>query len=791
MEELNFVHDDMDKREQVTAEKSHSAESVKTAERKNSGLLKAGIALMFASSVVSLGATTYNVLTRDKNGESSKEQHSTIGTVSQNDPVSVSEDGYWIINGVKTQFKAEAKDGQDGQNGLDGEDAVYVKQARLIYGDKWNITSYIMFVMSDDSYITTNMMTSVMKDYYYEATSAEDLVILTQNYGVSRVRLASNINLSERLVVNSRLTIDLDGYELTYSASDAISVLEDSRLVIEKGDLIFASNKSINLSGNNSQLRFDEVNVKASTQVAEVIGNNANIKLVDSSIETMESSQGGYHAANGANESIFKVNGENASLEFKASALSTTLNVLSVGEFAKTINVNIKDSEIESTAYFMNVDTSKVAPSITLDYDTMENSILAGFSETPIVGGEYNFNPADIGEMGEGESFRVSGKWVVAEDFASLIETVKTGAVIELTGNVELETAVVIDKTITLNLYGCRISLPTDTVGDGVFRIVEGGNLTINGEGEINGVGNNNYNMAIWVNGGACTINGGTYTNIGATDEDDPNAHFDVIYVKGGNLTINGGEFYGQTPEWIVNTHDEHREVSTIAITGGVFHGFNPANNATEGEGTNYVADGYVVVKRNGVYTIETSLNEAVADTSVTSITLAGDVELVECLRVRHTLTLNLNGFNITRPTSVNTQTILIYAEGNLTIDGEGIINGVGSGDNDICVWVYGGNLTINGGTYTNLESAFEGGAHVIYASHGGSVVINDGEFKSEDLKFMLNLQDNSGSSILVRGGTYHNFNPANNVAEGKNTNFVADGYRVVEDEGVFTVFAE
>ena len=290
-------------------------------------------------------------------------------------------------------------------------------------------------------------------------------------------------------------------------------------------------------------------------------------------------------------------------------------------------------------------------------------------------------------------------------------------------------------------------------------------------------MGNNNYNIAIWVNGGHVTLNGGTYTNEGAGEDD----HYDLIYVKGGSLTINGGTFKGQTPAWLVNTHDGHRDSSTIIINGGTFYGFNPANNATENAGTNYVADGYIVVERHGVYTIEESLNAAIADTSVSSVTLAGDVVLTECLRVNHELTLNLNGFDITRPTSVNTQTILVLQNGDLTIEGEGTINGVGSGENDICVWVYGGKLTVNGGTFTNIDSQFSGGAHVIYASHGGDVVINGGEFISNDVKFELNIrdQDRASSSMVVNGGIFHNFNPANNVAEGKHTNFVSNGYKV------------
>ena len=603
MEELNFVHDEVCEKKEVVEEKAHSSETKKKDERKNAGLLKAGIALMFASSVVSLGATTYNVLAKDKNNEA-KEQHSTIGTVSQNDPVSVSDDGYWVINGVKTQFKAEGKDGLDGQNGLDGADAIHVKQARLMYGDKWNITSYIMFVMSDDSYITTNMMTNVMQDYYYEATSAEDIVVLTQNYGVAKVRLAKDVTLSERLVVNSRLSIDLNGYELTYSANNAISVAEDARLVVENGDLTFTSDKSIKLSGNGSELKFDEVDIKATDHVAEVIGANANIKLVDSSIQTITPAQSGYQAGSSNGSSLFIVNGENANIDFRATVLRTTINVINVGDYAKAINVKVKDSEIVSTAYFMNVDSSVVVPSVTLDYDTMDSATIAGFSETPIVSGEYNFNPVDIGEAGDVESYYVNSKWVLADDFADLVSKVENGSIIYLDGYVELETAVVIDKELTINLYGANICLPTDTVGDGVFRIVEGGNLTINGEGIINGVGNNDYNMAIWVTGGTCTINGGTFTNVGAVDKSDPNGHFDLIAVKSGTLVINGGEFKGQTPAWLVNTHDKHRETSTIVINGGVFHGFNPANNATEGEGTNYVADGYKVVETDGVYTL-------------------------------------------------------------------------------------------------------------------------------------------------------------------------------------------
>ena len=42
----------------------------------------------------------------------------------------------------------------------------------------------------------------------------------------------------------------------------------------------------------------------------------------------------------------------------------------------------------------------------------------------------------------------------------------------------------------------------------------------------------------------------------------------------------------------------------SITVYGGTFVGFNPANNEAEGEGTNFVADGYKAVESNGEYTV-------------------------------------------------------------------------------------------------------------------------------------------------------------------------------------------
>lgn len=80
-----------------------------------------------------------------------------------------------------------------------------------------------------------------------------------------------------------------------------------------------------------------------------------------------------------------------------------------------------------------------------------------------------------------------------------------------------------------------------------------------------------------------------------------------------------------------------------------------------------------------------------------------------------------------------------------------------------------------------------------------GTVIIEGGTFTSEmsgaadeyknadHSKWLLNCIDASykaeTANIIVRGGTFIGFNPADNTAEGKGTNFVAKGYHAEKDE--------
>lgn len=95
-----------------------------------------------------------------------------------------------------------------------------------------------------------------------------------------------------------------------------------------------------------------------------------------------------------------------------------------------------------------------------------------------------------------------------------------------------------------------------------------------------------------------------------------------------------------------------------------------------------------------------------------------------------------------------------------------------------------GANLTINGGSY------YGGGTAVQVQK--GTLTINGGFFAVEPFgepygnNFLLNCVDSAykagTAKIIVKGGTFVNFDPSNNSAEGAGTNFVADGYKVTSE---------
>ena len=184
-----------------------------------------------------------------------------------------------------------------------------------------------------------------------------------------------------------------------------------------------------------------------------------------------------------------------------------------------------------------------------------------------------------------------------------------------------------------------------------------------------------------------------------------------------------------------------------------------------------------------------------------------GEYTFTENLNVYKTLfikddtnvTLNLNGHNITIDTENDDleygDGIIVY--GNLIINDETGKGTVTSKTRAIWARGKGSTVTINGGNYVGATNG--AACEVIYASGDGKITINSGTFKAEtedQTSFaapqyaVLNLHGNgkAGCDIVVYGGSFYKFNPADNVSENPKKDFCAEGCEVTKDGDWYNV---
>ena len=360
--------------------------------------------------------------------------------------------------------------------------------------------------------------------------------------------------------------------------------------------------------------------------------------------------------------------------------------------------------------------------------------------------------------------------------------------------------AVVSTANTTLNMGGKTVANTNDVwdVTPNSWSLVSAraGELTIEGDGTFKAKENDCYAVDVQ-DGAKVVIKDGTFIG---------NIH--AVYVLKGELVVEGGFFSVQqkypdaakAAEFVLNCYDANRAAGTAKITvkGGTYVNFNPADCKAEGEHTNFVADGYMVVAKkqaNGDVWYTVVEASAVKET----LTAGGEVTVdsdtytnnsADTAEARLTITvpttLNLNAKIVTPDDMGNNQTnfcaLIVDADTTINATENGGIDTGTNGGYGINVR-NGATLTINGGNY------YGGGTAVQVQK--GTLIINGGTFaveKYEDeaygYNFLLNCIDSAyrdgTAKIIVKGGTFVNFNPADCKAEGANTNFVADGYHVV-----------
>lgn len=203
------------------------------------------------------------------------------------------------------------------------------------------------------------------------------------------------------------------------------------------------------------------------------------------------------------------------------------------------------------------------------------------------------------------------------EQLKQTLATAESGSKIVLQSDLDFAETLVVDKKITIDLNGKTISNSQDIWNedegnwslisvrakkDDKGKITKKGNLTIVGNGTLDAKENDCYAVDIMY-GAECTIENGTFSG---------NIH--AVYVYQGNLVVKGGKYSvkqkynvaGKEDEFVLNCYDDNRknETAKIVVYGGEFVLFNPSNCYAEGQGTNFVAEGYKVEQDGDVYKV-------------------------------------------------------------------------------------------------------------------------------------------------------------------------------------------
>ena len=170
-----------------------------------------------------------------------------------------------------------------------------------------------------------------------------------------------------------------------------------------------------------------------------------------------------------------------------------------------------------------------------------------------------------------------------------MLQDVTTTSHLNITKSVNLDFN---GKTLTVDIQG--------GVGDDAIWVRDNAEVVITGNGAINFINTSAstvYASGIFATGSSkVTIENGTFV-----------AAAEAVYAQANaSVEILGGSFKStEHPEYTLNLKDSARNTASIVVKGGKFYQFNPAINAAEGAGTNFVADGKTVSQDGDWYVVK------------------------------------------------------------------------------------------------------------------------------------------------------------------------------------------
>lgn len=448
---------------------------------------------------------------------------------------------------------------------------------------------------------------------------------------------------TEDVAISKSITLDLGGKTLTNTNAGKATISVQSGTVTVKNGNVVGGTGYYNIEvtkGSNANLTLTDVTATAGNTGSSMIDNWGTLTI------TSGTYTGGLNVVKSEEGSVLNISGGTFTRKtaprfgitgtvlvygtttitggtFNEKSTSTNARVVVTGRVKGYDSITyVKGGTFNGNGnnVFHHLSPAQADDSFEVSGGTFNKSIpdyycADGFIPTKNAGGTYGVKEGQyVAKVG-------SKKY---ETLADAIRLAAKGKTITLLADVEQNTQLTIDKSITLDLNGKTIRNTVDIWGDkanAILSITNGAKVTITGNGTIDAKENDCYTINVVK--GDLTIENGTFVG-----------NISVVQVQKGSLTINGGAFSllqkmtdgkGENRYLINCIDDTYADGSaTVAISGGTFVGFDPnvsPEQKVDGKAPSFAAPGTGITRNaDGSFTAVDGMTAQILDKDGNSV---------------------------------------------------------------------------------------------------------------------------------------------------------------------------
>ena len=447
---------------------------------------------------------------------------------------------------------------------------------------------------------------------------------------------------AEDVVISKSITLDLGGKTLTNTNVGKATISVQSGTVTVKNGNVVGGNDYYNIEAKkDANLTLTDVTATAGNNGSSMIDNYGTLTI------TSGTYTGGLNVVKSEEDSVLNISGGTFTLSYATSGYTGVIfaygdTTISGGEFIQSLTTTgrwnhptvILTGVVEGYAAITRVTGGHFVNK--MSGESIFRGVGKGTSDNfEVSGGTFNKSIPDgycadgfIPTKNTDGTYGVKeGQYVAKvgstkyETLADAIRLAAKGKTITLLADVEQNTQLTINKSITLDLNGKTIRNTADIWGDkanAILSITNGAKVTITGNGTIDAKENDCYTINV-VKGDLTIENGTFYGNVS------------VVQVEEGTLSVKGGTFdlhqkWEGSSMYLFNCIDEAYVdgSANVAISGGTFVGFDPnvsPEQKVDGKAPSFAAPGTGITRNaDGSFTAVDGMTAQILDKDGNSV---------------------------------------------------------------------------------------------------------------------------------------------------------------------------